>query len=107
MERFFFFFFFFFFFYDHTHMNMIYCCMYINYSLACCLFLSAKFNDPKAFAELKQLLEAIERHLGISPKELIHAEFMVFTKISFGLFVEPKGVLTQLSRLQISIETGQ
>ncbi|KAF2075287.1 hypothetical protein CYY_003416 [Polysphondylium violaceum] len=68
---------------------------------AACLLLAAKFNDTKAFdRELSDFFEAVEKKFSISKKDLIHAEFLVFTHVSFGLFVDFHEVLPHLNRLK-------
>jgi hypothetical protein len=42
--------------------------------------------------------------LGVSPKEILQAEFDVFAKLSFSLFVDPQEVLPHYSRLLTQIE---
>jgi len=68
---------------------------------AACLLLAAKFNDTKAFdKELSDFFEAVEKKFSIGRKELIHSEFLIFTHVSFGLFVDFHEVLPHLNRLK-------
>ncbi len=70
-----------------------------------CLYLATKFNDKKEL-NYATMLEQIDSHFGIAPKDVLAAEFDVFTKLSFGLFVNPSDVLPHLLRLQTNIEMG-
>jgi len=83
---------------------------------AICLYLSIKFNDdtkrtestPESeTSELKLLGETIENHLRVEFKDILQAEFEVFTTLSFSLFVNPTEVQPHYIRLQGTLETGQ
>jgi len=45
--------------------------------------------------------------VGITAKELKEAEFDVFTKLSFSLFVNPNEIIPVYTRLKNSIEVSQ
>jgi len=68
---------------------------------AICFFLAVKFNDQK-----DSLLETIEKHIDVEADDILSAEFDVFTKLSFSLFVNPEEVLSHASRLQANVGMG-
>ncbi|PRP79796.1 cyclin domain-containing protein [Planoprotostelium fungivorum] len=63
-----------------------------------CLLLSIKFNDPIDY-ERKPFSEAVEKYTKLEWTHVLHLEFEVFAKLSFGLFVEPSDVIPHLQRI--------
>ncbi|GAM27081.1 hypothetical protein SAMD00019534_102560 [Acytostelium subglobosum LB1] len=66
---------------------------------AVCLLLASKFNDPKATITLKPLIDSIEKKLSITRKELLSAEFQIYSHLSFGMFVDCGDVLPHYNRI--------
>ncbi len=52
-------------------------------------------------------IQLLEKELGVSPKEVLQAEFDIFVKLSFSLFVESDEVMPHYSRLLTLIEQKQ
>ncbi|KAJ3108883.1 hypothetical protein HDU97_010155 [Phlyctochytrium planicorne] len=65
---------------------------------ACCLLLAAKVNDPKE-TNYGKVLEAIEKILEITRREVYQHEFVIYAELEFNLFLPLWEILPHLDRV--------
>ncbi|KAI8907495.1 cyclin-like protein [Powellomyces hirtus] len=65
---------------------------------AACLLLAAKVNDPKE-VDYTKLLEAMEKVLDVSKKEVLANEFLIYTALEFTLYIPLWEVMPHLERV--------
>ncbi|KAI9145328.1 hypothetical protein BKA69DRAFT_1035450 [Paraphysoderma sedebokerense] len=63
-----------------------------------CLFLATKVNEPKGM-NFGALLDAIYKHLSITPKEIKDQEFTVFASLDFSLYLPRSEFLPHFERI--------
>ncbi|KAI9105316.1 hypothetical protein DFS34DRAFT_644130 [Phlyctochytrium arcticum] len=68
---------------------------------AVCLFLAAKVNDPKELNYTK-LLEAMDKALDVSPKDVMANEFAIYAALEFTLFLPLWEVMPHLERIVVA-----
>lgn len=73
---------------------------------AVCLLLATKFyHYSMAKAALLQLLEAVEKHLGASPRDVMAREMLVYTRLQFDISTRPEDIRPHYVRLQDQIRS--
>ncbi|TPX34203.1 hypothetical protein SmJEL517_g03102 [Synchytrium microbalum] len=72
---------------------------------ACCLLLAAKVNDPKEF-DYAELLEAVDKEMDISPREVYAHEFQVYAALEFNLFLPAWEIYPHMQRILQLMEMG-
>jgi len=68
-----------------------------------CLLLAEKFYGTKS-KSFKHLVESIEKHMGVTKKDISQNEFFVYKELAFSLYAEPAEVVPHLIKLQSTQE---
>ena len=71
-----------------------------------CLLLATKFyHYSMAKTALERLLEAVEKHLGASPRDVMAREMLVYTCLQFDISARPEDIRPHYVRLQDQIRS--